>query len=151
MIVVDKGIAAFKLSIEQILRPMVNALSLDLGLRRTFRWVFVIADVNQPILGADFLRHFGLAVDVHNGKLLVTTTKLQVNGIISSSRPPPPPVAPAIVLPIPTDTCYSRLLCFTSHYNHRSSSVCTHSSTLSGTGSRFKAGDDRSASPNFLK
>ncbi len=91
MIVVDKGIAAFKLSIEQILRPMVNALSLDLGLRRTFRWVFVIADVNQPILGADFLRHFGLAVDVHNGKLLVTTTKLQVNGIISSSPPPPPP------------------------------------------------------------
>ncbi len=81
-------------------------LSLDLGLHRTFRWVFVIADVNQPILGADLLRHFGLAVDVHNGKLLVTTTKLQVNGIISSS----PPVAPAIVLPIPNDTCYSRLL-----------------------------------------
>ncbi len=83
-----------------------RSLSLDLGLRRTFRWVFVIADVNQPILGADFLRHFGLAVDVRNGKLLDTTTKLQVNGIMSSS----PPVAPAIVLPVPTDTCYSRLL-----------------------------------------
>ena len=29
--------------------------TLDLGLRRTFRWIFVIADVAMPILGADFL------------------------------------------------------------------------------------------------
>ena len=39
-------------------------LTLDLGLRRTFRWVFVIADVQSVILGADFLRHLGLMVDV---------------------------------------------------------------------------------------
>ena len=30
-------------------------LTLDLGLRRLFRWIFVIADVQTPILGADFL------------------------------------------------------------------------------------------------
>ena len=32
-----------------------QSLTLDLGLRRTFCWVFVIADVQSPILGADFL------------------------------------------------------------------------------------------------
>ena len=37
-----------------------RSLTIDLGLRRTFRWIFVVADVKKPILGADFLRHFGL-------------------------------------------------------------------------------------------
>jgi len=39
-------------------------LTLDLRLHRSFRWVFVIADVQTPILGADFLQHFGLLVDL---------------------------------------------------------------------------------------
>ncbi|GFW03176.1 hypothetical protein TNCV_157961 [Trichonephila clavipes] len=34
-------------------------LPLDLGLRRHF-WRFVIADVPLPIIGSDFLAHFGL-------------------------------------------------------------------------------------------
>ena len=42
----------------------MRSLSLELGLRRTFRWVFVIADVKKPILGADFLHHFNLLVDM---------------------------------------------------------------------------------------
>ena len=29
--------------------------TLNLGLRRTFRWVFLVADVQHAILGADFL------------------------------------------------------------------------------------------------
>ena len=33
----------------------VRSLTLYLGLRRTFRWVFVVANVKQPILGADFI------------------------------------------------------------------------------------------------
>ena len=32
-----------------------RSLTLDLGLRCTFRWNFVIADVAMPILRADFL------------------------------------------------------------------------------------------------
>ena len=40
---------------------------LNLGLHRPFRWIFIIADVKQPIIGTDFLRHVGLVVDVsHN-------------------------------------------------------------------------------------
>ncbi len=42
----------------------VRSLTLDIGLRRTFRWVFVIADIPRPVLGADFLYHFNLLVDL---------------------------------------------------------------------------------------
>ena len=35
-----------------------RSLTLDLGLRRTCRWVFTIANVPTPIIGADFLHHF---------------------------------------------------------------------------------------------
>lgn len=34
-------------------------LTLDLGLRRNFEWKFFIADVRKPIIGADFLSHYG--------------------------------------------------------------------------------------------
>ena len=61
-----------------------RSLTLNLGLRRTFRWVFIVADIQQPILGADFLHHFGLVVDVRRCTLSDTTTKLQVSGVASS-------------------------------------------------------------------
>ena len=40
--------------------------TLNLGLRRTFRWVFLIVDVQHPIVRAYFLHHFQLLVDVAN-------------------------------------------------------------------------------------
>ena len=58
-----------------------RSLTLDLGLRRTFRWVFIVADVQHTILGADFLHHFSLSVDVRQSLLLDTVTQLQVHGI----------------------------------------------------------------------
>jgi hypothetical protein len=33
-------------------------------LRRDFTWRFIIADVTQPIIGADFLSHYGLFVNL---------------------------------------------------------------------------------------
>ncbi|GBM65258.1 hypothetical protein AVEN_46099-1 [Araneus ventricosus] len=39
-------------------------LSLDLGLRRILQWPFIVADVTKPIIGADFLQHFGLSIDL---------------------------------------------------------------------------------------
>jgi hypothetical protein len=38
-------------------------LSLNLGLCRDFTWRFVVAKVTHPIIGVDFLSHFGLLVD----------------------------------------------------------------------------------------
>ncbi|GFU37018.1 peptidase A2 domain-containing protein [Nephila pilipes] len=32
-------------------------VTLDFGLRRVFKWLFIIAEVSQPIIGADFLPH----------------------------------------------------------------------------------------------
>lgn len=55
-------------------------LNLDLGLRRDFVWRFVVADVSKPIIGVDFLAHFGLLVDVRNRKLLDRVTSLAVHG-----------------------------------------------------------------------
>lgn len=46
------------------------SLSLDLGLRRDFTWSFMVADVQEPIIGADLLAHFGLLVDCRNRRLL---------------------------------------------------------------------------------
>jgi hypothetical protein len=40
-------------------------LNLDFGLRRVFVWNFVIADVDRPIIGADFLSFYGLIVDIN--------------------------------------------------------------------------------------
>ena len=60
-----------------------RSLTLNLGLRRTFRWIFVIADVRHPILGADFLRHYSLLVDMAQCKLSDGITHLQVHGLAS--------------------------------------------------------------------
>lgn len=55
-------------------------LSLDLGLRRNFRWKFIIAQVTTPIIGADFLRHYGLLVDLKGRKLVDSLTNLTAAG-----------------------------------------------------------------------
>ncbi|GFU94079.1 hypothetical protein TNCV_3308321 [Trichonephila clavipes] len=44
---------------------------LNLGLRRPFIWTFIIADVSSPIIGADFLKHFNLLIDLKKKKRLV--------------------------------------------------------------------------------
>ena len=65
-----------------------RSLTLNLGLRRTFRWVFIVAESSTPILGADFLRHFGLLVDIQQNKLSDSTTYLTVQGIVSQGESP---------------------------------------------------------------
>ena len=58
-----------------------RSMILDLGLRRTFRWIFIVADIQTPIIGADFLKAFGLLVDIKHRKLYDSNTHLSVNGI----------------------------------------------------------------------
>lgn len=45
-------------------------LCLDLWLRRSLKWQFVIADVSRPIIGEDFLKYHGLLVDLQHLKLI---------------------------------------------------------------------------------
>ena len=68
--------------------------SQSLGLRRSFRWVFVIADVKHPILGADFLRKYNLLVDMRRHRLTDSLTQLQVHGIRSTTGSPSPTLLP---------------------------------------------------------
>ena len=71
-----------------------RSLALNLGLRRTFRWVFVVADVANPILGADFLQHFSLVVDLRHRRLIDALTTLTVQGLLSSQTSPSPSLLP---------------------------------------------------------
>lgn len=59
-----------------------NPLKVQLGLRREFDWTFATADVRTAIIGADFLVHYKLAVDLANKKLIDTTTKLESIGSV---------------------------------------------------------------------
>ena len=63
-------------------------LTLNLGLCHTFQWVFVITDVQRPIIGADFLHHFGLLVDMKQHQIMDGTTHLQVQGIVTQNQSP---------------------------------------------------------------
>lgn len=53
-----------------------TVLTLNFGLRRALKWTFTIADVQKPIIGADFLSFFGLLVDIRNGRLVDLKTSL---------------------------------------------------------------------------
>jgi cleavage and polyadenylation specificity factor subunit 1 len=64
------------------------ALSLNLGLRREFTWRFVVAEVTQPLIGADFLSHFGFLVDCKNNRLLDAVTSLSAPAQAASSQTP---------------------------------------------------------------
>ncbi|XP_015118221.1 uncharacterized protein LOC107041919 [Diachasma alloeum] len=59
-------------------------IALNLRLRRTFPWRFVIADVSKPIIGADFLFHYGLMVDPCNGRLVDSLTSLTSLGQVEA-------------------------------------------------------------------
>ena len=68
-----------------------RSFTLDLGLRLTFQWIFIVADVKHPILGADFLRSYNLLVDIKHERLSDTLTQLKVQGITSQIISSPGP------------------------------------------------------------
>ncbi|XP_062541013.1 uncharacterized protein LOC134209046 [Armigeres subalbatus] len=60
--------------------------SIDLGLRRKYTWNFLVADVNIAIIGADFLAHHGLIIDLQNKCLRDNVTKLRSSGSILTAE-----------------------------------------------------------------
>ena len=79
------------MALQLILRLVVP---IDLGLRRTFRCVFVVADVEKPILGADFLFHFQLLVDMAHCRLVDAHTHLTIQGVSSKVSTPSSTIVP---------------------------------------------------------
>nr|VZI07626.1 unnamed protein product [Spirometra erinaceieuropaei] len=57
-----------------------RSLTLNIGLHRSFSWIFVIANVPHAILCSDFLAEFDILVDCRRFCLLDRTTGLSVRG-----------------------------------------------------------------------
>lgn len=65
-----------------------KTLELDLNLRRPYKWKFIVADVSKPIIGADFLKHHQLVVDLTNRRLVDGITNLHIQAPIRASSTP---------------------------------------------------------------
>ena len=59
----------------------------DVGLKREYPWTFIVEDVQQPIIGADFLIHYNLLVDLRNRCLRDMRTGLAIAASLSSIKP----------------------------------------------------------------
>lgn len=58
-------------------------MTMDIRMRRTFRWLFIVADVRIAILGTDFLGHFNLNVSICESRFKDKVTLLAVVGLKS--------------------------------------------------------------------
>ena len=47
-------------------------LNINVGVRYTLAWIFKVANVSIPIIGTNFLRHFGLGVDAVNNAFILS-------------------------------------------------------------------------------
>lgn len=65
-------------------------LEVNLGLRRSFKHCFILASVDRPIIGADFLKENDLIVDLKNQRLLDGKTKLHVPASVAMVDTPTP-------------------------------------------------------------
>ena len=59
----------------------------DVGLKRDYAWTFIVADVKQSIIGADFLVHYSLLVDLKSRCLRDIRTGLAIPATLSSIKP----------------------------------------------------------------
>ena len=59
----------------------------DVGLKREYPWTFIVADVQQPIIGADFLIHYNLLVDLRSRCLRDMRAGLAIAASLSSIKP----------------------------------------------------------------
>ena len=59
----------------------------DVGLKQDYAWTFIVADVKQPIIGADFLIHYSLLVDLKSRCLRDKRTGLAIPATLSSIKP----------------------------------------------------------------
>ncbi|XP_076065023.1 uncharacterized protein LOC143039056 [Oratosquilla oratoria] len=74
---------------------------LSLNLRRAFEWTFYVTDVSQLILGADFLNHYGLLVDIQRRRLYDVSTHLSSYGHTRPSIPVHPDGIPKTAITTP--------------------------------------------------
>ena len=59
----------------------------DVGLEQDYAWTFIVADVEQPIIGADFLIHYSLLIDLKSQCLRDMRTGLAIPATLPSIKP----------------------------------------------------------------
>nr|CAX83701.1 pol polyprotei [Schistosoma japonicum] len=62
----------------------LKTLTLDLGFRRQFPWIFTVADLDLAILGMDFLERYEFLVDTKKRRLTLKETSKFTKGIESN-------------------------------------------------------------------
>lgn len=62
------------------------AVGLKRAIRRSFEWNFIVADVSMPIIGLDFLSHFGMILNCAKGTITDQETNLEFK-LTSASQP----------------------------------------------------------------
>ncbi|XP_064476373.1 uncharacterized protein LOC135390566 [Ornithodoros turicata] len=83
-----------------------GSLTFNLGLGRNFPWLFLVVAVDRSILGADFLNHFRLTVDVARKRVADMFTSHSFPAASASDLPPPAgPTISALMLPYATILC----------------------------------------------
>lgn len=118
-------------------------LNVNIGLQQTFQWVFIVADVKQPILSADFLRHYHLLADMAHNRLTDALTQLQVQGITSTKTLPNPTSLVISFSRQSTASCCGiacQTHCYTPHYHHGTTCFSTIPQTTSRTSQSSQAG-----------
>ena len=63
------------------------SLTLNLGLCRSFLWIFTQAQLKKTVLGTDFLSHFNIVVDMAMHSLIDINTEITAKGITSLYMP----------------------------------------------------------------
>ena len=53
------------------------SMTVSLNCRRNFQWIFTVAEVQEPIIGADFIHIFQLLVDLKNQVLIDGLTNIK--------------------------------------------------------------------------
>ena len=86
-----------------------KTMQVQLSLRRSFKWTFYVVAVSQELLGADFLQHFGIVVDVRH--LALVDMRQLVDPLTSlTTHMLPTPGASACLTVIKADTQFAALL-----------------------------------------
>jgi cleavage and polyadenylation specificity factor subunit 1 len=67
---VDREVQLFAANGTTINTYGMKDLAISLGLCRSFRWRFIVAEVKYPVLGADFLNKHGIMPDIKNRRIL---------------------------------------------------------------------------------
>ena len=81
-------------------------LTIDLGLKQKYSWIFIVGDVKKPIIGADFLEHFNISINLHNRSITDAFTNESVTtNFISCENIPT-----SITQIIPADDEYTSLI-----------------------------------------